>query len=63
MKRHWNGIMNYIRSRISNGVLESINSIVQSLKTSARGYRNIENFMTMILHQMWGPSLQVTHIT
>ncbi len=48
MKRHWNGIMNYIDSRISNGVLEGINSIVQSLKASARGYRNIENFMIMI---------------
>jgi len=48
MKRHWEGIMNYISSRISNGVLEGINSIVQSLKASARGYRNIDNFMTMI---------------
>jgi transposase len=48
MKRHWDGIMNYIDSRISNGVLEGINSIVQSLKASARGYRNISNFMTMI---------------
>jgi len=48
MKRHWEGIMNYVDSRISNGVLEGINSIVQSLKASARGYRNIENFMIMI---------------
>lgn len=48
MKRHWDGILNYIESRISNGVLEGINSIVQSLKASARGYRNTSNFMTMI---------------
>ena len=48
IKRHWDGIMNYVDSRISNGVLEGINSIVQSLKASARGYRNIENFMIMI---------------
>ena len=48
MKRHWDGILNYTCSRISNGVLEGINSIVQSLKSSARGYRNIDNFMTMI---------------
>ncbi|MEA3282386.1 MAG: transposase, partial [Euryarchaeota archaeon] len=31
-----------------NGILEGINSVVQLLKRSARGYRNIQNFMTMI---------------
>lgn len=38
--------MNYICPRISNVVLGGINNIVQSLTASARGYRNIENFMT-----------------
>ena len=41
IKRHWNG-------RITNDILEGINSVVQLLKRSARGYRNIRNFMTMI---------------
>ena len=48
IKRHWNGILNYFESRITNGILEGINSVVQLLKRSARGYRNIRNFMTMI---------------
>ncbi len=48
IKRHWNGILNYFDSRITNGILEGINSVVQLLKRSARGYRNIRNFMTMI---------------
>ncbi len=48
IKRHWNGILNYFDSRITNGILEGINSVVQLLKRSARGYRNIQNFMTMI---------------
>ena len=48
IKAHWNGIMNYFDSRITNGVLEGINSVVQLLKRSARGYRNIQNFITMI---------------
>jgi len=47
-KAHWNGIMNYFDSRITNGVLEGTNSVVQLLKRSARGYRNIQNFITMI---------------
>ncbi len=40
IKRHWNGILNYFDSRITNGILEGINSVVQLLKRSARGYRN-----------------------
>ncbi|OEU76232.1 MAG: hypothetical protein BA869_10790 [Desulfuromonadales bacterium C00003107] len=48
IKRHWNGILNYFDSGITNGILEGINSVVQLLKRSARGYRNIQNFMTMI---------------
>ena len=48
IKAHWNGIMNYFDSRITNGILEGINSVVQLLKRSARGYRNVQNFITMI---------------
>lgn len=45
---HWSGIINYIESRISNGVLEGINSKIQLVKKRARGYRNIQNFINMI---------------
>lgn len=49
IKRHWNGIMNYFDSRITNGILEGINSVVQLLSRSARGNRYIQNFMTVYL--------------
>jgi transposase len=48
IKKHWEGVMNYHDSRINKGLLEGLNSIVQSLKRSARGYRNPKNFMIMI---------------
>jgi transposase len=48
IKAHWNGILNYFDSRITNGILEGINSVIQLLKRSARGYRNVQNFITMI---------------
>lgn len=48
IKRHWNGVMNFIKSRVTNGLLEGLNSSIQALKKSARGYRNTRNFMTMI---------------
>lgn len=48
LKSHWSGIVNFIKSRISNGVLEGINSKIQLAKKRARGYRNINNFISMI---------------
>ena len=48
IKAHWNGILNYFDSRITNGILEGTNSVIQLLKRSARGYRNVQNFITMI---------------
>jgi len=48
IKKHWNGIMNYIDFKITNGLMEGLNSIVQTLKRSARGYRNTDNFILMI---------------
>lgn len=48
LKAHWNGILNYFKNKISNGLLEGLNSLIQSLKANARGYANENNFMTMI---------------
>jgi transposase len=48
IKNHWQGIVNYTQSRISNGILEGINSKIQLAKKRARGYRNIQNFINMI---------------
>nr|CBX27642.1 hypothetical protein N47_H24640 [uncultured Desulfobacterium sp.]CBX28368.1 hypothetical protein N47_G36920 [uncultured Desulfobacterium sp.] len=48
MKRHWNGILRWFTSRINNGILEGINSLIQAAKAKARGYRTIKNLITMI---------------
>jgi len=45
---HWHGIANWTQSRLSNGILEGINSKVQLAKRRARGYRNKQNFINMI---------------
>jgi transposase len=49
--RHWQGIIHYIQSRINNGILEGLNSIVQTIKRKARGFRNTNNFITAIYFQ------------
>ncbi len=48
IKRHWNGVINFIDSKVMNGLLEGLNSSIQALKKSARGYQNTLNIMTMI---------------
>jgi transposase len=48
IKRHWAGILKWFKSKINNGILEAINSLVQAAKARARGYRTPKNLITMI---------------
>jgi transposase len=48
INRHFKGICNYFESGITNGVMEGINSKIQTIKRIARGFRYVENFMKMI---------------
>jgi len=46
--RHFDGILAWHHVRISNGYCEGTNSVIQAMKCSARGYRNIENMISLI---------------
>jgi len=48
IKRHWDGILQWFKSRISNAILEAINSLIQAAKARARGYRTKKNFIAMM---------------
>lgn len=48
IKRHWDGVLQWFKSRITNGVLEGINSLIQAAKARARGYRTTKNLIAMI---------------
>ena len=48
LRRHAHDILNYFEFRITNAILEGMNSIIQNIKRRARGFRNIEYFKTMI---------------
>lgn len=45
---HWEGVLRWHWTKINNGVLEGINSLVQASKRRARGYRNKRNLIAMI---------------
>lgn len=48
IKSHWTGIINYIDYRITNGILEGLNGIIQSVKRSARGFKTTTNLIIII---------------
>ena len=48
LRNHEAEILNYFDNRITNAVLEELNSIIALVKRRARGFRNMEYFKTMI---------------
>lgn len=48
LKEHMRGILRWFTSGINNGILEGINSLIQSAKSRARGYRTKRCLITMI---------------
>lgn len=49
LKAHLGGLLSYFRHRITNSVSEGLNSKIQAIKASARGFRNFENYRIRIL--------------
>jgi len=48
IKAHWSRVTAYFDKKVTNGVLEGINSKIQLAKRRARGFRNTDNFINMI---------------
>ena len=46
IKKHWQGILRWKESQITNGILEGLNSVIQAAKRKARGYK-MKHFKTM----------------
>lgn len=47
VKDHWNGILAWFESKLSNGFLEAVNGLIQAAKRRARGYRSTKNQINM----------------
>jgi len=48
IKNHWDAILNYFDHRRTTGALEAINGLIQAARSKARGYRNVNNLITMV---------------
>jgi transposase len=48
IKQYQEGILRWFHSKMTNGLLEGINGLVQAAKRRARGYRNADNLIAMV---------------
>jgi len=48
IKRHWDGVLQWYESKINNGILEGLNSVIQATKAKARGYRTFKNYKIIV---------------
>lgn len=58
---YWLGIVRWWHTRISNGLLEGLHSLVQAAKRRARGYRSTRNYIAMIHLTAGKLDVAVTH--
>src|SRR5690625_4508299 len=47
LQKHKDGILRWFITKMTNGLLEGINSLVQAAKRKARGYRSNHNLIAM----------------
>jgi transposase len=48
IRRHFEGILRWHLSELTNAVLEGTNSVIQAVKRMARGYKHPENMISML---------------
>lgn len=49
IKKYLENILTYLKHRITNGFAEGMNSVIQHIKSTARGFRNFQNYRIAIL--------------
>lgn len=62
IRKHWLGVLRWFTSKITNGLLEGINSLIQAAKAKARGYRTSRNLIAMVYLIAGKLEFNVTHL-
>jgi transposase len=60
VKRHLVNILSYYRHPITNATSEAINSVIQTIKKRAYGFRSFPNFRMAVLFHCGGLDLYPT---
>ena len=62
LKGHFDGVIAYMPTRLSNGVMEAINGLLQLAKRIARGFRNFHYFRLAAYLKAGGLNLQAPRL-
>jgi len=57
LRAHWSGIVSYFNTRLTNAFAERVNLKIQEIKRTAKGYRNLNNYIAMIYFHCGGLNL------
>ena len=60
---HWDGIVAFLETRVTNGVIEAVNGLLQLAKRMARGFRSFRNFRIMALLKAGHLQLQLPSLS
>ncbi len=47
IRAHWGGVVAFLETRVTNGLIEAINGLLQLAKRMARGFRSLKHFQIM----------------
>lgn len=62
LKEHFQGILAFMETRLTNAAMEAINGVLQLAKRAARGFRNIEYFRIAAYLKLGGLDIKVPQI-
>ncbi|MCL2070862.1 MAG: transposase [Oscillospiraceae bacterium] len=48
LEKHWYGILQYFKSRITNGIAVGINSLIRTVQALANGFGNIHHLRSVV---------------
>jgi transposase len=46
--KHWYGIVQYFKSRITNGIAEGVNSLIRTIQAVANGFANVQHLRSIV---------------
>jgi transposase len=61
LKAHWDGILAFMETRLTNAAMEAVNGILQLAKRMARGFRNFRYFRIAAYLKAGGLQLKIVH--
>ena len=62
IKRHEDGLLNRVKYKISNGIVEGTNNLIKTIRRKAYGFRDTEYFFLKIMFESYKPRLRyVSH--